>query len=168
MALNPAITEAVGMSENELSKRLIQDIRDVFTTMVGIDNLPHVPEQVGPQTQFSGSLTAMVGLAGSYNGLVSLHAPNQLAMRFTSGMLGMDVTEIDDDVRDAMGEITNMVAGSFKQHLSSGGADIKLSTPSVVTGDEYSVSAGSKLDSLIIRFTHEDEWFMVGVALEKE
>ncbi len=168
MAISPALLGALQITEDDLAKRLIKDVREVFSTMVGMDDLLHIPMQVEPVIHFSECVTAMVGLAGSYNGLVSLHVPQPLALGFTSGMLGMDVTEMDDDVRDAIGEIANMIAGSFKQHLSKGGADIKQSTPSVVNGNEYFVSAGSDLDNLTLRFATDEEWFMVAVSLEQD
>ncbi|MHB8123555.1 MAG: chemotaxis protein CheX, partial [Desulfuromonadaceae bacterium] len=86
---------------------------------------------------------------------------------FTSLMLGMEVTEIDDDVNDAMGEIANMLAGSFKQHLSSGGSDIQLSTPSVVNGADYVVSSGNNLENITLKFATDTEWFMVALSIEE-
>jgi chemotaxis protein CheX len=105
---------------------------------------------------------------GTYNGLICLQTPLSLALAFTSGMLGMEVTEFDDDVRDAIGEIANMTAGSFKQHLSSGGADIKLSIPSVVTGRECSNLAASQEDAFTFNFAVDGGSFLVCVVLEKE
>jgi chemotaxis protein CheX len=83
-------------------------------------------------------------------------------------MLGMDVTEVDDDVRDALGEIANMIAGSFKLHLTRCGADIRISTPSVVNGSEYAVSAGTMKDTITLRFVTDDDWFIVAITMEKE
>ena len=77
----------------------------------------------------------------------------------------MEVKELDDDVNDAMGEIVNMISGSFKQHLSKSGLDVLLSTPSVVYGKEYILSLGSKPGEIAVRFGTDDEWFIVAVAL---
>src|SRR5664280_3359955 len=114
MPMNPETLAAIKMTEDELVKSLIKDVQDVFINMVGVEDLMHLPIQVNLETHFKECLTAMVGLAGTYNGLVSVHIPWPLAISFTSLMLGMEVTEIDDDVNDAMGEIANMIAGSFK------------------------------------------------------
>lgn len=168
MALNQAVIESLGFTEDELTSRMTSNIQEVFSTMVGMDDLQHLPRQDHPPISFENCVTAMVGLAGTYNGLVCLHAPLNLAMVFTSGMLGMEVKEFDDDVRDAIGEIANMAAGSLKQHLSSGGADISLSTPSVVAGKEYSVAAGNPADSFTLHFAAEGESFMVSATLEKQ
>lgn len=166
--LTKDLLDTLRTSEEALLKQLTRDVEEVFCTMVGMEDLLHLPIHVAPETHFKDCITAMVGFAGTYNGLVSLHAPKKLALTFTSSMLGMEVADVDDDVRDALGEITNMIAGSFKQHISQGGSDIKLSTPSIVSGDDYFVNAGNNLDTLALRFATDEEWFMISIALEKE
>ncbi len=167
MPMKPETLAAINMTEEQLIKGLIKDVQDVFINMVGVEDLMHLPIQIDMTTHFKECLTAMVGLAGTYNGLVSVHVPWQLAISFTSLMLGMEVTEIDDDVNDAMGEIANMVAGSFKQHLSKGGSDIQLSTPSVVNGSDYFVSSGHALENITLKFASDEEWFMVAISIEE-
>src|ERR1035437_4995314 len=166
MPLKPETLASINMTEDQLIKSLIKDVQDVFVNMVGVEDLMHLPIQIDVTTHFKECLTAMVGLAGTYNGLVSVHIPWQLAISFTSLMLGMEVSEIDDDVNDAMGEIANMIAGSFKQHLSKGGSDIQLSTPSVINGADYVVSSGNNLENITLKFTTDEEWFMVAVTIE--
>jgi len=167
MSIRPETLDAINMTEDQLTKSLIKDVQDVFITMVGAEDLIHLPLQIDVTTHFKECLTAMVGLAGTYNGLVTVHIPWPLAISFTSMMLGMEVTEIDDDVNDAMGEIANMVAGSFKQHLSKGGSDIQLSTPSVVNGADYNVTTGNDIENITIKFASDDGWFMVALSIEK-
>lgn len=167
MPMKPETLSALNTSEDELVAGLVADVRDVFVTMVGVEDLDHLPLQIDVTTHFKECLTAMVGLAGTYNGLVSVHIPWPLAIRFTSLMLGMEVTEIDDDVNDAMGEVANMIAGSFKQHLSKGGSDIHLSTPSVVNGSDYMVSSGSSIENVTLKFASNEEWFIVSLSIEE-
>ena len=166
MAMRAETLQILKISEEELNNALAKDVQDVFTTMVGVDETNTLPFQVEIVTQFKECLTAMVGLAGTYNGLVSIHVPWPLATALTSQMLGMEVTEIDDDVNDAMGEIANMIAGSFKQHLSKGGSDVHLSTPSVVNGAEYTVNTGSDLEYVILKFETLGEVFIVSISIE--
>lgn len=167
MPMKSETLTAIHMTEDDLIKSLIKDVQDVFINMVGVEDLMHLPIQIDVTTHFKECLTAMVGLAGTYNGLVSVHIPWPLAISFTSLMLGMEVTEIDDDVNDAMGEIANMIAGSFKQHLSKGGSDIQLSTPSVVNGADYVVSSGNNLENITLKFATDEEWFMVSLSIEE-
>jgi chemotaxis protein CheX len=168
MTVVAKILESIGLTEDELVKMLISDTKEVFSTMVGMEDLLHLPSQIEPVTHFEDCITAMVGMAGTYSGLVNIHTPQNLALQITSSMLGMEVTEVDDDVQDALGEIANMIAGSFKLHLSRGGADIRISTPSVVTGSDYVVAAGSAQDTITLRFVTDDDWFIVAITLQKE
>ena len=84
-------------------------------------------------------------------------------MQIASEMLGMEVTECDDDVRDALGEIANMAAGSFKHHFVTGGHEVRLSTPSIISGEEYSMTSGSVPDTLTILFSAGAGKFMVSI-----
>jgi len=168
MGFSTKILEAQNITEEELTKFLVSDIKEVFSTMVGMEDILPVPTQIEPITHFEGCITAMVGLAGSYSGLVSIHTPQTLALQITSSMLGMEVTEMDEDVQDALGEVANMVAGSFKLHLARGGADIRISTPSVVIGSDYVITAGTINDTMTLRFMTDDDWFIVAITLEAE
>ena len=167
MTISNGLLNSLNTSEELLSQQLMRDVKDIFGTMVGLEDLLHLPIQIDPVTNFTDCISSLVGLAGTYNGLVSLHMPSILAIRATSCMLGMEVTEINDDVNDAMGEIANMIAGSFKQHLSKSGMDIQISTPSVIHGKEYVISLGSNPDQIAVRFATDDDWFMVAVAFEE-
>jgi chemotaxis protein CheX len=166
MTLSKGLLQSLETSEEQLSQQLMRDVKEIFETMVGLDDLLHLPVQIDPVTSFTDCISSLVGLAGTYNGLVSLHMPSSLAIRATGCMLGMEVTEVDDDVNDAMGEIANMIAGSFKQHLSKSGLDIHLSTPSVVHGKEYVITLGSNPDQITLRFATDEDWFLVAVAFE--
>lgn len=168
MSLVAKVLESIAIPEEELVRMLISDTKEVFSTMVGMEDLLHLPSQIEPITHFEDCVTAMVGMAGTFSGLVNIHAPQSLALQITSSMLGMEVTELDDDVRDALGEIANMIAGSFKLHLTRGGADIRISTPSVVTGSEYVVAAGNASDTITLRFSTDNDWFIVAITLQKE
>lgn len=166
MAINPAILKALETSQEALVKNLIDDTRNVFSTMLGLE-LMHLPLEVDPLKHFTDCISAMVGLAGSYNGLVSIHQPISLGTKLASVMLDMELEEGDQDVLDALGEVANMVAGNFKQHLSRGGLDVRLSTPSVATGHDYIISC-REAGSLNLLFDLDEEWLMVSVILDKD
>ncbi len=163
--LSQLIMEQLKISEDELMMQLDKDAREIFSTMVGSEISP-IYHKIETVTKFNDCLTAMVGLAGVYNGLISISTPRSLAMKFASEMLGMTVTEVNEDVTDALGEIANMLGGSFKHHFVKDGHEVKLSTPSVITGEEYSICAGSLPDTLTILFESADQHFMISVFLE--
>ncbi len=168
MTLSNGLLSSLHSNEELLIQQLMYDVREIFNTMVGLQDLQPLPVKVEPVTNFKDCISSLIGMAGTYNGLVSLHMPSCLAIRATSSMLDMEVTEVNDDVSDAMGEIANMIAGSFKQHLTTSGLDVLLSTPSIVHGKEYAITLRNNPEQIAVRFTTDDDWFMVAVAFEIE
>jgi chemotaxis protein CheX len=167
MTLNAAVSNASHLAEEEMKSFVINATKEVFSTMVMMDVIDddRIKE---PVTHFQCSITGMVGLAGTYTGILSIHCPKPFALTITSNMLGMDVTDVGDDVNDALGEIANMLGGYVKQMLSKGGLDISLSIPTVISGEEYTVNAMEDSDCVIIPFHHEGSRFLVGLKLMKE
>ncbi len=167
MTLNTVVAESIHLSEDEMARYVIEATREIFTTMVMIDIEDCFPltESV---TKFHCSITGMVGLVGTYSGILSIHCPQSLAMKITSNMLGMDVDEVDEDVNDALGEIANMLGGHVKMVLSKGGLDINISIPTVIAGEDYTINSMSDSDCVVVPFVTEGERFLVGLKLKKE
>jgi chemotaxis protein CheX len=158
------ILRQLNTTEEKMIEHLDGDVREIFSTMVGAEISPS--RTTVTATKFMESVSAMVGFAGSYNGMISINSPQKLAMTFASQMLGMDVTGFNEDVRDALGEIANMIGGSFKHHFVNDGHEVRLSTPSVISGEEYVMTAGSVPNTLTLMFEFGTEPFMVSVYLE--
>jgi len=167
MTLNVAVEEATHLKEDDMARHVIDATKEVFSTMVMMELEDSFP-LVEPVNHFHCSVTGMVGMAGTYTGILSIHCPQSFALRITSNMLGMEVEEVGEDVNDALGEIANMLGGYIKMVLSKGGMDINLSIPTVISGEEYTINAMSDSDCVIVPFTHEGEKFLVGLKLRKE
>lgn len=90
------------------------------------------------------SITGLIGLAGTYKGVLAIHMPNEVALAVTSSFLGMEVDEINADVEDAIGELANMLGGNVKTILSENGRDINLSLPSTISGKSYNFQLASE------------------------
>lgn len=167
MSFSQVVSESTKFTEDQLARYVIDATKDVFATMVMMDPVDEYPltESVN---RFKCSITGMVGFAGIYSGVISIHCPVVLALKITSSMLGMECEEVDDDLNDAIGEIANMLGGGVKQVLSKGGLDVKLSIPTVISGEDYTVNSLSDIDCVVIPFSIENEKFLVGLTLKKE
>lgn len=151
----------------ELSKSITDATVEIFTAMVMMDITPGSPitEQLKP---LRNSITGMVGLAGTHKGVLAIHVPNGVAIAITSNFLGMEVTSVDEDVQDAIGEVANMLAGSVKSILADSGREIQLSLPSTIQGEEYRLQAGDDIDKTIIPFSTNGESFLVELQLQRD
>src|SRR5664279_6493848 len=82
-------------------------------------------------------LTGAVYLAGAWRGAVLFECDRSQAYLFTNRLMAVPVPEeVNDDVRDTMGELANMLGGNLKSVLPRG---VVLSMPSVVEGGDYSL-----------------------------
>jgi chemotaxis protein CheX len=167
VSLNADIAAETKFSEAELARYVVDATVEVFSTMVMLNPSADYPLQE-PVSRFKCSITGMVGFAGTYSGVISVHCPISLAMKITSNMLGTECEEANEDLNDAIGEISNMLGGSVKQVLSKGGMDVKLSIPTVISGADYTVNALSDSDCVVIPFSIDNERFLVGLVLKKD
>lgn len=167
MSLNKEVTQNTSLSEEQIAGYVIDATKEVFSTMVMMDVIDDFPLKE-PVSRFKCSITGMVGFAGTYSGVISIHCPVTLALKVTTNMLGVECDEVNDDLNDAIGEIANMLGGSVKQVLSKGGLDVKLSIPTVISGEDYTVNSLSDNDCVVVPFTVEEHTLLVGLTLKKE
>lgn len=150
----------------DISEKIIESTMEIFSTMVMMDISVAGPPLAG-SGKLCDTITGMIGLAGTHKGVLAIHIPNPVAIAITSSFLGMDVDAINDDVRDAIGELANMLGGNVKTILSQNGRDIELSLPSTISGHEYGFQAASDVDMIILPFKTEMGNFLVELQLEK-
>ena len=167
MSLAACIEEPCTLTDDQLAAYVIGATREVFSTMVMMDPADDYPLKESVN-RFKCSITGMVGFAGTYSGVISIHCPIALALKITSNMLGVECEEANEDLNDAIGEIANMLGGNVKQVLSKGGLDVKLSIPTVIAGEDYTVNSLSDSDCVVIPFNVEGSKFIVGLTLKKE
>jgi chemotaxis protein CheX len=167
MSLNPDISQSANLTEEQVAGYVIDATKEVFSTMVMMDVVDDFPLKE-PVSRFKCSITGMVGFAGTYSGVISIHCPVVLAQKVTSNMLGIECDEVNEDLNDAIGEIANMLGGSVKQVLSKGGLDVKLSIPTVISGEDYTVNSLSDNDCVVVPFAAEGLTLLVGLTLKKE
>lgn len=109
---------------------------EVFASMVFIDLTPVDGESGEPDSD----MTSMIGLAGDLKGILAIKCPGPVAMEITGAMLGMEISELGEEVKDAIGEIANMVAGGLKDSLAGSGRKIELAIPTTVIGKSVRTS----------------------------
>jgi chemotaxis protein CheX len=149
------------------NQNIIAATTEVFSTMLMMEVSPEnpLPERV---KAYQKSISGMVGMTGVFKGMLAIHALDQVAMAITTNFLGLDVDSLDDDVKDAFGELANMLAGSIKATLSDNSRDIQLSIPSVVCGEEYSIDYQPHSNSTTVPFTSAEGTFHVELQLEAQ
>jgi CheY-specific phosphatase CheX len=110
---------------------ITQIVCDVFDTMLDY-TIAECAEDYNNRTSV---LTAAVFFAGLWKGAAILECSEAEACVFSQRLMGIPLpAQVDDDVRDALGEVANMIGGNLKSVLPRG---VSLSMPSVVEGSAY-------------------------------
>jgi chemotaxis protein CheX len=149
----------------DLQKSITDATTEIFETMIMLDISAGDPLK-DKINNFKCSVSGVIGLAGSCKGMLAIHLPDKVAMAITGSFLGMDVTEVDDDVTDAIGELANMVAGNIKMILDEAGNNVTVSIPSCVHGDEYTMDTVSDSERVVIPFDIESGQFLVELQIK--
>lgn len=164
MGLDRTVLDEVGITEDSVRATIVEITKGVFSTMVMLDVVEKEP-LLEPVKKFYGTITGIVGFAGSYSGILAIHCPRDLSLHIASKMLDVEVVEMNNDVNDAMGEIANVIGGDVKHIFSPKGGDISLSIPTVIYGSEYSMSSSA---SLVIPFLCGEDSFLVSIKVRKQ
>jgi chemotaxis protein CheX len=130
--------------------------KEVFELMLGAELKPAPAEDAN-----SFDITAMVGLAGQLCGVLTLRCKRDTAAKMARKMLGTLPPTDSQDVKDAFGEVGNMIAGNFKNKISGMADACMLSVPTVITGSDYSVHSLADSDGLEVRQLFEGSPFQV-------
>jgi len=135
---------AVPLRMNALGEDVARTVGEIFRTMLGLE----VTTTQAPWPPDEELLSGAIYYAGSWKGAVLVECTPQQAFLFTGRLMGSErPATVNEDVRDAMGELTNMVAGNLKPLLPHG---VYLSMPSVVEGSDYSlwICGGNRVSRL--------------------
>jgi chemotaxis protein CheX len=135
---------------------------EVFSTMLGGGCTPTEP---GPSMEH-GTISAVIGLAGAMSGSLVLHVGNGVALRISERMTGIESGEVDAMVRDAVGEVCNMIAGAWKGQDPELASGCLLSTPTVVAGTSYELFSQRASIRIERRYRFEDLTFTITIFRE--
>lgn len=138
-------------------------VKDVFHTML------HYPVEQSCDAYVPGAhmVTAVVFFAGQCKGATLLECSRDQAVALAGQLMGDEAhCEIDDDVRDSLGELANMIAGNLKSLLPAG---LALSVPSVMNGSDYAykICGSSIVERLSFRGNAGPFWVTLVEMVEK-
>jgi len=135
----------------EYAKKVVNEI---FSKMIFIKPINEKPIMGTENSNIPGKkdISGIIGLGGNISASIMVHFEQESALRVTSSMLGMEYKEIDSDVIDAVGEMTNMIAGGIKTELAGIGIELDLGLPIVVTGKNFNTDCINKEDSVLMPF----------------
>ena len=101
----------------------------------------------------AGLITGLIGVSGDVTGFVTVNVSEMIAYQAVSALLLEECKELDHQVIDGIGELTNMVAGGIKKGLAnSEWAFSDVTVPSVIVGQKYDIAFSQGFHYLSLTF----------------
>ena len=115
--------------------------------------------------QAKGDVSGIIGMTGSARGSLAISFSKASILKIVSNMLGENYNEINGEVRDAVGEITNMISGVARKKLEAQGLNVQAAIPTIISGENHAILHVLGGPSMIIPFETKAGPFYVDVCL---
>ena len=112
-------------------------VEEVFATMLSLECLRGTHGSF--ESPESETITVVVGFGGALSGGCIISSDYPTAFSIASAMTDSQHHEMDETVKDAIGELCNVLAGDWKSRYPGLASHCGLSVPVVITGGSYSV-----------------------------
>lgn len=143
-------------------RNLDASVAEVFQLMLGVE----CERAAGPAPPQGEAVTAVVGFGGVLSGACVFRSSGATAMDIAARMTGMEFAEVDDTVKDGIGEICNMLAGAWKGKVPGLAAHCGLSVPAVITGRDYRLHVQAPEFQLCHVYRFGDRQFEVTIVCD--
>jgi len=114
-----------------------------------------------------GDISGVIGLTGETRGTISVSFTEASILPIVSNMLGEEMKEMNEEIEDAVGEITNMISGQARKKLEELGRTLKAAIPTVITGRDHAVKHMTTYPIIAIPFSTDSGEFTIEVCFEE-
>jgi chemotaxis protein CheX len=114
-----------------------------------------------------GDVTGIIGLIGDVRGSVSVTFTEKCILSIVSRMFGEEITTLNNEIKDAVGEISNMISGQARQTLEGLGRNLKAAIPMVIMGKDHIICHITSHPIIAIPFNTQFGSFTIEVCFEE-
>jgi chemotaxis protein CheX len=143
------------IDQSIIVKSICAATEEVFTTMLGMEVKAGAPYQAKNRTDPIDGVVSLIGLAGAWVGTGSISCSAPFACQLSGRLLMSEFQNVDEEVLDAIAEITNMIIGNFKTSIEERLGPMGLSIPTVVFGRNFSTRSIGTDDWVVVPFECE-------------
>jgi chemotaxis protein CheX len=150
----------------EFINPFLQATKNVIETMAQTPVTAQKPQLKDSNTAY-GEVTGIIGMTSEHiTGSMIVSFSEQAILKIVANMLMEEPkTKIDDEVVDAVGELTNMICGGAKASLAKLNHKFALATPTMVMGKGVEIAYYSEAPTIVIPFETADGNFVVEANL---
>jgi len=114
-----------------------------------------------------GDVSGVIGMTGETRGTISISFSGASILPIVSNMLGEEMKEMNEEIKDAVGEVTNMISGQARKRLDEQGRSLKAAIPTVIMGKDHSITHMTTYPIIAIPFSTDNGEFTIEVCFEE-
>lgn len=143
---------------------ILSAVLNVLSTMAGIEASPGKP-YLNKKRAAPHDITGLVDMQGHAAGVIAVSLSKDLVLKVVGNMLYEQFDEITDDIKDAVGELTNMISGQARSILSESGMSFQAGTPRVVMGKGQALEHIPAAPVLAVPFQCKEGQLVVEISI---
>jgi chemotaxis protein CheX len=151
------------MQRSEIIQAVHAATAEVFSTMLGVEVEPVPVRTDRSNPSVVEGVMAFVGIAGPWMGSGVISCSASFACRICELFLMTEASAVNEEVLDAVGELTNMIIGNFKTAAEAVVGPLGLSVPTVIYGRNFMSKSLGNNDWLVMPFQCGDDTFEIRV-----
>ncbi len=151
--------------ENLIESAIRHSVVEVFSTMLSGNIEPGEVSREHTSPETAEGIISFIGIAGRWSGTGSIACSSTVACRICSQMLMTEATSLNEEVLDAVAELTNMIIGNVKSSMERHLGDLGLSIPTVVFGRNFQTKTGGSIEWIVERFRWDGDELIVKMCL---
>jgi chemotaxis protein CheX len=141
-----------GPRPEDVYEAICRATEQVFATMLNTEIDPGVPLFNHDFPGHFDGVLSFVGMAGAWVGTGSLSCSSDFARRISSSFLMTDFPSVDEEVLDAIGELTNIIIGNVKGTIEQSVGPMALSTPTCIVGHDLTAHSLGRFQWTVVSF----------------
>lgn len=114
-----------------------------------------------------GPVTGILTVSGDTDVVVSITFSKPGILAIVTRLFGETMEELNDEIKDAVGEISNMVSGQATNTLAQAGAKYKISLDKVILGERHTLPHKKVMKPVALPFRTEDGEFTLAFSVDK-
>jgi len=141
------------------------DVKFINPFIISLQNVVETMAMIRLQTQkpkrkssalAMGDVSGIIGMVGpQIKGSMAITFDTELALNMMKNMLGEEAKSISEEVRDMVGEMTNMICGGAKSSLAEQGYEFEMAVPVIVSGEHHTIQHKVDGPKILLTFVSE-------------
>jgi chemotaxis protein CheX len=153
------------ITEPEIAAAIRTATMEVFSTMLGMEIVAGETRSGRNAGSFESGVVARMWLAGDWFGSGNVSCEPTFACKLASQLLLTEYVAVNDDVLDAVSEVSNMIIGNVKTFLETKLGPLGISMPTVIHGRNFATRSVGNRDWVTVPFKSGSHGLNVQISI---